>query len=95
MCLFSLWLFYDSRSISDYIPLNDTMTDEWHTVKDLEGSDHGVIEILSWNLDGGTEKPHQKPLTISEVLANIQTGQQPPQRGRGAKRYQFSQPAQW
>jgi len=87
MCLFILWLFYDSHSISDYILLNDTMTDEWHPVKDLEGNDHGVIEVLSWNPDVGTEKPHQKPLRISSVLANIETRQH--------QCYQFSQPAQW
>jgi hypothetical protein len=97
MCLFILWLFLDSRSISEYILLNDMMNDEWHTVTDLEGSDHGVIEVLSWNLDGRTEKPHQKPLRISGVLANIQTGQHPPhpKMGGGEKRYQFSQTAQW
>jgi hypothetical protein len=91
MCLFILWLFYDSRSISDYILLNDMMND----TQDLEGSDYGVIEVLSWNLDGGTEKSHQKPLRISGVLANTQTGQPPPPKGGGQKHYQFSQPAQW
>jgi hypothetical protein len=84
MCLFILWLFHDSRSISDYILLNDTMNDEWHTVRDLEGSDNGVIEVLSWNLDGGTEKLHQKTLRITGVLANTQTGQHPlPPKGVG------------
>ena len=63
------------------------MNDELHAVKDLEGSDHGVIEVLSWNLDGGTEKSHQKPLRISGVLANTQTWQHPlpPKRGGGAE----------
>jgi len=68
-------------------------------IQDLEGSDHGVLEVLSWNLDGRTEKSHQKPLRISGVLANTQTRQQhpphPKKGGEGQKRYQFSQSAQW
>jgi hypothetical protein len=31
------------------------MTDE-RIGKDLEGNGHGIIEVISWNLPGGTEE---------------------------------------
>jgi hypothetical protein len=36
------------------------MTDEWLIGKDLEGSVHGVLEILSRHFPGGTKKGHKK-----------------------------------
>jgi hypothetical protein len=44
--------------------------DEWWIVKDLEGSDHGLIEVLSGNFPGGTEKYHEN-LSISGVSARF------------------------
>jgi hypothetical protein len=29
--------------------------------KDLEGTDHGLIEILPWHLPGETKKNHEQP----------------------------------
>jgi hypothetical protein len=69
----------------------------------LEGSDHGVIEVLTWNLDAGTENSYQKALRIFWVLGKIKPGNHhhhtpmhttltPPKK---LKHYQFSQPAQW
>jgi hypothetical protein len=42
------------------IVLNDMMIDELSTVKDLEGSGCGPIEVLSRNLPTGTEENHGK-----------------------------------
>jgi hypothetical protein len=36
------------------------MTDE-RIGKDLEGNGSGLIEIIFWNLPGGTEKSHGNP----------------------------------
>jgi hypothetical protein len=35
--------------------------DEWWIGKDLEGSGHGLIEIISYLLDGGTEENYEIP----------------------------------
>jgi hypothetical protein len=39
--------FYNTVSISNYITLNCGMTDEELIEKDMKGSGHGVIEVLS------------------------------------------------
>lgn len=40
------------------------MADEYRIGKDLEGSSHGLSEVLFWNLPGSTEeKPHAMPVS--------------------------------
>jgi hypothetical protein len=36
----------------------EQMTDELERI--LEASSHGLVEVLSWHLPGGTEKNHEK-----------------------------------
>jgi hypothetical protein len=36
------------------------MADERRVGKDLEGNDHGLIEVLFWHLPGGTEENHKR-----------------------------------
>jgi hypothetical protein len=38
--------------------LNCRLADEYRIGKDLEGSSHGLSEVLFWNLPGRTEKNH-------------------------------------
>jgi hypothetical protein len=47
------------------------MGDELRLGKDSEGSDGGVMEVLSWNLSGGPEKHHENPVSIVCVPASI------------------------
>jgi hypothetical protein len=50
------------------------MIHEWWIEKDLEGSSHGLTEILSQHLSGNdTEKPQKTSLEIASALAEIQT----------------------
>jgi hypothetical protein len=49
-------LFYDSSSIADSIASYGKMVDEQWVVKDLKGSDIGVIEVMSRRFSGGTEE---------------------------------------
>jgi hypothetical protein len=37
------------------------MSDKWRIEKDLERSGHVIINVLSWNFLGETEKYHEKP----------------------------------
>jgi hypothetical protein len=40
--------------------------------KDLEGSDRGLMRVLSWNLPERTEENHAKPLVITvDIPAEI------------------------
>jgi hypothetical protein len=48
----------------------DAMLKETGKRQDLEGSDHGLIEVLSQHLPGRTEEKH---VTISGILAEIGT----------------------
>jgi hypothetical protein len=39
----------------------------------FEESCHGLIEVLSWHLPGGTEENHGKPVMTAGVVAKILT----------------------
>jgi hypothetical protein len=63
------WHSYDAQyisllgllfSISVCIVVIDRMMSEYLIVKDMEGSCHGLVEIISWHLCGGTEKNHRR-----------------------------------
>jgi hypothetical protein len=47
--------------------------DESWTERDLEGRSLGLIEILTWQLHGGTEENHEETARIAGVLAEIRT----------------------
>jgi hypothetical protein len=44
------------------------MANEYRTRKDLEGSSHGLTEVLFWNLPGRTEKSHKRSQSCSWCL---------------------------
>jgi hypothetical protein len=46
----------DTSGIADYRVSNGGMTDEWWIGQDLEGSDCGIIEVLSHHLLRGTKE---------------------------------------
>jgi hypothetical protein len=43
----------------------------------LEGIDHGLIEVLSWHLPGGTEENYENSVRIADVTSKVQTEQLP------------------
>jgi hypothetical protein len=49
------------------------MTDEQQIRKDLEGSRHGLIEVLFHHLSGRTEEHHEIPVRIAGALTEILT----------------------
>jgi hypothetical protein len=53
------------------LALTGMVIDERCTAQDLEGSGCGLFEVLSWQLDGGTEENHVKQ--PSGVPAEIRT----------------------
>jgi hypothetical protein len=57
------WHSYDDGaaiSISVCIVVIGRVVSEYLIAKYMEGSCHGIIEIISWNLPGGTEKNHKR-----------------------------------
>jgi hypothetical protein len=59
--LFFCGLFNTNVSSSDYMGLNDGMIREYSTGKDVEGTGHGLIVVLSQHLPGGIEENHETP----------------------------------
>jgi hypothetical protein len=55
--IFVLWV---TSLCIQYIASNGRMMDEWWIGRDLEGSCHIQIEVLSLHLPGGTEENHKK-----------------------------------
>jgi hypothetical protein len=53
--------FYNTFNITHYVALNDRIVTEWWIGKDFEGNSHGLIEVLSQHLPGGTEESHINP----------------------------------
>jgi hypothetical protein len=69
-CLWG-WGHFQHR---DYMALVDGVPDERWIGKDLEGSSHGLIEVLSWYLPGGLRKTMKilsQEVWIASVTAKI------------------------
>jgi len=67
-----VWFIKDCSK--DYMALI-IMFVEQLTRKDLEGSDYGIIRVLSWHLLRVSEEKHEIfQVRIPNVLAAIQTG---------------------
>jgi hypothetical protein len=72
-----LWFQY-----SDYIASDGRVIDEWWIGKDLGGSSHSVIELLSWNFLGGTEENYRN-LNHDALCPGRDLNQTPPEYKSG------------
>jgi hypothetical protein len=57
----------------DCIVSNGRMFDKWWFWNDLEGSNHGPIQVLFRNLSGGLKKTMKTSVRLSGVPAEIRT----------------------
>jgi hypothetical protein len=48
-----------------YFPLHFLLFDDVNTVKNLEGSRHGLVEVFPRHLPEGAEENHGKPVRFS------------------------------
>jgi hypothetical protein len=56
LAYFFFWIVLRRCQYAYYTASNGGITGKWQSKKDLEGSGCGQIELLFWNLPGGTEK---------------------------------------